>query len=302
VSRVPQDPVLAGILEARPLPGISRAKVYILTRDRKHWFVRKAARLPTDSARLRTQAEKQARFAGVAAGLLRTPAILADGEIEGRYYFDMEFVRGLDGATYLRRAPFADVIRFSDRLGEYLGWAAGQTALTGAGSLPGFEALFAKLCEIQRQTRMLDERVLARLLVALDRMRTEGPQTPSLCHGDLTLENMVLGEDGIIWVIDLLNPPFEHWWHDVAKLHQDLSGGWFLRHQPEVARSVTEYVSGRVIARAVELSPAYRRLHATLVACNFARILPYVATDDERGFVTERIDHFVAQIGHESTS
>jgi predicted ATPase len=105
----------------------------------------------------------------------------------------------------------------------------------------------------------------------------------------------VVGEDGALWVVDLLDPPFEHWWHDVSKLHQDLSGGWFLRRQAPVALSVTQYVSGRLLERAVALSPAYARLHPTLVASNFVRILPYVTTDEERRFLVDRIKHFTAQ-------
>ena len=165
--------------------------------------------------------------------------------------------------------PFAQVTRFADHLCQYLELAAACPAIGPAGAQSSFEALYARVCEVQRRTAALDHAVVARLLMALDGVRSRGPASVSLCHGDLTLENMVVGEDGTICVIDLLDPPFEHWWNDVAKLHQDLAGGWFLRHQPPVAWSVTQHVSGRLLDRAVALSPAYGDLHATLVACNF---------------------------------
>lgn len=290
-----KDPVLQGVLEARVVPGISGAQVFILTRDRRHWFVRKAARDPAGSARLRAQARKQAAFSDSIAGVLQTPRILDEGEEAGRFYFDMELVRGPDGASYLRSAPLAEVTRFADRLCQYMALAATRPAIGPARTQSSFEALYVRVCEAQRKTAALEPAVLARLLMALDGLRTQGPASASLCHGDLTLENLVVGEDGMIWVIDLLDPPFEHWWNDVAKLHQDLAGGWFLRHQRPVASSVTQYVSGRLLDQAAALTPAYTNLHATLVACNFVRILPYVSSDEQRRFLIDRIQHFVAQ-------
>ena len=33
--------------------------------------------------------------------VVSTPRILDEGEIDGRYFYDMEFVRGPDGTSYL---------------------------------------------------------------------------------------------------------------------------------------------------------------------------------------------------------
>jgi len=290
-----EDVLPADIVEARVVPTISQAQVFILTKDRQRWFVRKVARNPGASGRLRAQACKQAAFAACIGDIIKTPRIVDEGEVDGRYYFDMDFVRGPDGASFLRSAPFTEVARFADRLCEYLELAARSAAIGPATKTTSFEALFARICQIQQRTGALSDHVAARLLLALDRLRTDGPAVPSLCHGDLTLENIIV-DDGTIWVVDLLDPPFEHWWNDVAKLHQDLSGGWFLRRKPAVAFSVTQYVSARLLDCAVARSPAYAALHAVLVACNFVRILPYVETAEERQFVLDRIAHFVAEL------
>jgi hypothetical protein len=267
----------------------------LITKDSRQWFVRKAAKTPAASQRLRGQARKQAAFAREMDGVICTPRILDEGEIDGRYYFDMEFVRGPDGTSYLLRASYEEVARFADRLCEYLQAAAARPPLAAPGQGGLFEALYSKICEIQRATGLLSPENLARLFLALDQVRQLGDVPLTLCHGDLTLQNMVIGADGAIWVVDLLDSPFEHYWQDVAKLHQDLSGGWYLLEQPPVAKCVLDFVSRRLLDAATRLHEAYPRVHALLVASTFARILPYTRTPEETAFVSDRVTYFARQ-------
>ena len=76
--------------------------VYLLTLDGEHWFVRKAAAVTDHSVRLKAQAAKQIRFTEETLGTMRTPPVIGEGEVDGRYFFDMAYVRGVDGATFLR--------------------------------------------------------------------------------------------------------------------------------------------------------------------------------------------------------
>jgi aminoglycoside phosphotransferase (APT) family kinase protein len=287
------DAVLQDAVEVRQLSGLSGAQVFLLTKDGRHWVVRKAARDAAASPRLRAQARKQQAFAAAMGDQVRTPNILDEGEVDGRFYFDMEFVRGPDGASYLRRASYGDVAQFATRLCEYLQAAAERDPLpggNGCGSL--FEAIYTKLCDVQRSTGLISPDNLTQLFLALDRVQGLGPLATTLCHGDLTLQNMVIGGDGAIWVVDLLDSPFEHYWQDVAKLHQDLSGGWFLLDQPPVAQCVLDFISGRLLEAVSRLNPGYPQVHELLVASTFVRILPYARTPEEKQFVTQRIDYF----------
>jgi len=284
--------VLRDAAEVRQLSGLSGAEVFLMTKDGQHWFVRKAAREPAASDRLRGQARKQAAFDRELNGVICTPRILDEGEVEGRFFFDMEFVRGPDGTSYLRRATYAEVTDFAERMCEYLRIASSKPPLPGGRNVRLFDALYSKVCEVQQNTRLISAENLSHLFLALERVHRLGDLRATLCHGDLTLQNIVIGHDGKIWVVDLLDSPFEHYWQDVAKLHQDLSGGWFLLDQPPVAKCVLDFVGGRLMDAAAKLHDQYPGLHAMLVACTFVRILPYARTPAERGFVTERIDYF----------
>lgn len=295
MNRLLDDAMLADACEAHELAGLSGARVFILTKDGRHWLVRKSARDEAASARLAVQARKQRTFASAINGVVRTPRILDEGQRDGRFYYDMEFVHGLDGASFLRQATYGEVVTLADRLCEYLRVAADSPPLCPAGAASMFEALFAKICAVERTVGSIASENIARLLLALDPLRTIGPLPPTLCHGDMTLQNLVVDPTGVVWVVDLLDSPFEHYWMDVAKLHQDLSGGWFLREQPPVARCALEYVGRRLRHVAGELNPAYAQVHSLLVASTFVRILPYARTPEEMEFVNRRIDFFARQ-------
>lgn len=291
-----RDPLLADAADARALTGLSGARVVLMTRDGRRWFVRKAARDPAGSARLARQLAKQRAFVASLGGALgdavRVPEILGEGEHDGRFYFDMEFVRGVDGISYLRRASYPEIVAFADKLCRYLDEVAVRSSV-GAGAPTLFDALYGKLCDVHRKTAALPGETLAQLFLALEQLRTQAAATaPSLCHGDLTLENLVVDEHGVFWLLDLLDAPYEHWWQDVAKLHQDLDGGWYQLHQPAIGRGVLDYVSRRVLGAAVARDPIYAQIHRVLLACTFVRILPYARTPEERAFVTARVEHY----------
>lgn len=289
---MPDNPLGIEARVVRQLPGLSGAHVLLMTKDNRHWFVRKIASDPSGSARLARQIQKQLAFVRAMGAVVRAPVILDQGEIEGRAYFDMDFVRGADGATFLRRASKEEVVEFANTLSGYVEAVAACPAhQIGAASL--FDALFGKLCEVQRKTKTLDSDTLARLYTSLERVQAASSSiSATLCHGDLTLENLIVDDQRQLWVIDLLDAPYEHYWHDVAKLHQDLEGGWYMRGQPAISRYVLEYVSRRVMETAVRLEPMYAEVHGIMLACTFIRILPYVKDERERAFVMQRVGHF----------
>jgi aminoglycoside phosphotransferase len=286
---VTDDAVLAKARHHRVLSGLSEAIVYLLTEDGSNWFVRKVAIEPESSPRLRRQVAKQSAFAELATERVRTPAILGEGVVDDRYYFDMEFIQGTDGASFLRQAAIPDVHRFTELLCEHLELAA---SLETDERIDPFAVLAQRVDDAERRTGALGDDRLDRLHTMLESAREIGPVRATQCHGDLTLENMVIDRGGDIWLIDLLDSPIEHYWQDVAKLHQDLAGGWYLRRVGPISRSVLWYVSRAVLEGTIARHPDYRRVHDTLLACTFVRILPYATGESDRRLILERIDYF----------
>lgn len=287
------DPLLADAVAWRQLSGLSGAQIYLMTLDNRHWFVRKAASRPEGSPRLRRQLQKQQAWRRLGGEIIRTPKVLNEGELDGRFYFDMEVVRGMDGVTYLRSADYAGVERFSNKLCRFAEAAAELPPLQPSPSAHDlFGALYSRVCDVHRTTSLLSPEDLSAILLGLEHVRNLGDLPPTWCHGDLTLENLIVDSEGEFWALDLLDAPFEHYWFDIAKLHQDLEGGWYLRHGAPIARCVTDFVGRRLFATAVKLDPRYELLHAVLLTVTFVRILPYVREPQALEFVQRRIAHF----------
>ena len=53
------------------------------------------------------------------------------------------------------------------------------------------------------------------------------PESP--CHGDLTLENILLTAGKTVGLIDCDEAFVSSWWLDFGKLFQDIAGHWCLR-------------------------------------------------------------------------
>ena len=270
-----------------PLSGFSGAYVALLegsVSERKR--VRKAAVLPKDNARLQEQAILQGRVATALSGTAHVPAMLEEGFVEGCYWFDMEFVPGLDAVEYLSTATPARAQSFIKQVSAILRVQAG--AIDPHGPLIDLAAqVNGKLDEIDAKTKdaFKDLTVPLRQSLGQDQILLE----PNFAHGDLTLENILVDQHENLWLIDTIPSPFNHYWIDLAKLYQDLEGRWFLHRGRSLSIGLTRMISEHLMQEAIRLDPRYKAYHPTLLGLTFARILPYCKSAEDTAFVTSRI-------------
>jgi len=157
----------------------------------------------------------------------------------------------------------------------------------------------AKCEEIQEKVAQVDVhagRSVERLLETLLRMDIPDELAVTACHGDMTLENLVVTADNRIVFIDLLDTFFEHWLGDVAKLEQDLKAGWYMRKSPALPLGVVNYVRNRLLDLSGRLWVEAPRLLSLLVCVHLARILPYAKRAEDRAFVLGRLDFLLTQL------
>lgn len=285
------------------LSGFSGAKVLLIRDAQAFTFIRKISASPAGNARLHEQAVKQRLTAALLNGHAQTPRILDEGHDEnGLYYFDMEYIRGLDGISFLRTASLADIARFTARL---------------CGSLEKFAALEDRSLRFSPRKNALDKcasilatipiedfaarEPLSKLMEILDRADMPDELMVTACHGDLTLENIVVTEAGEIVFIDLLDSFLNHWLADVAKLDQDLKAGWYMRKSPPLPVGVTAFVRKALLAFSRRHMREAPNLVPLLLCVHLARILPYTRTPEDRQFVLARLDFLLAQSGFVKT-
>lgn len=280
------------------LSGFSGARVLLIREGDEPAFIRKISAVPAGNVRLQAQAVKQKLIAGLLDGCVTTPRILGDAHDEaGLYYFDMEYVRGQDGVTFLRTAGFPAVVRFADALSEAIERFA--TLKDQVLRVSPRESALAKCEEIHEKVAHIDVqagRSVERLLQAVLTADVPDDLAVTACHGDMTLENLVVTADNRIVFIDLLDTFFDHWLGDVAKLEQDLKAGWYMRKSPPLPLGVVHYVRKRLLDLSDRLSADASRLLALFVCIHLARILPYAKTVEDRAFVLGRLDFLLTQL------
>lgn len=285
-------PAFEGFGEVVPLAGFSGASIAILRRPGGTSFVRKAAKATETNSALRAQASRQSWLRNQLDGAAKVPAVLEESEIDGLYFFDMEFVPSRDANSFLVSASFFEIREFCERIQELMARLS-QLSLEGTARDPSLDPFKAKLTEISERTAGRFDGLLAPIREAIDQLPCFATNpVPTVCHGDLTFENILVNARRELWLIDAIPSPIDHYWMDWAKLFQDCEGRWHIHRAKKLSVGVTRWLRNRWFSYAVKLAPDYAARHYILLALTFARILPYAKNRADLDFVAERIRLF----------
>jgi hypothetical protein len=299
-------PALIGFSQVLPLSGFSGAQVALVRTSAGRRFVRKAARNASSSVVLRRQAKRQQWLQTALAGSANVPEVIAEGEIEGLYYFDMPFIEARDAVNFLSSAKFDELGEFAGRIEALIAALACAGPGPGVSRPPTKNVLLSKLDEIAARTGGRFADALAPLCAATEALAVfTDPENaaPTAVHGDLTFENILVGRGGQLWLIDSIESPFDHYWLDWSKLFQECEGRWHAHRGRTISISVTWWLRGRWMSAAARLAPDYPSRHYILLGLTFARILPYALSDRDSIYLSSRVSTFghaaLAAIGKE---
>lgn len=288
--------VAPGLEVVKRLTGHSGCSV-LLCRAGDAYFVRKYSASIAYNPRLHEQAAKQARL----SALVRTPKVIDQGVADGLVFFDMEYVSGHDFRTYAPLQNVASLSAFAHRTLEPLGTLAGTRA--GSVSAARFEAKVHSVCTALAASPFVGRHsaVLGRARSVLETADWSGiPRTD--CHGDLTLENMLVRDDGEIVLIDLLDGDLESVWLDAAKLLQDLDSGWSLRAflwKSELSSAdrlmlmLSRYLYEEIKVQVLEMFPELDSRLRQLRTLQAMRVLPYVHDEGTFWHVVNGLDRIL---------
>jgi Phosphotransferase enzyme family len=253
-------------------------------------LVRKTAGAPSANARLQAQAEKQRRLFMLG---LPFPRVLAERiDAEGCAQFDMQYLPGRSLADAISQAAIFDpatVVKSVERMMWLFTPAAGPALAP--------ELFHGKIRTISAAAGEDVRRAAARLS-ACDWSGI--PQSP--CHGDLTLENMLITTARTIAFIDCDDPWASSYWLDFGKLFQDIEGHWCLRRLYAPTIPQTQRVNA--IQKMEPLGRAFRALAGRteaalttrlpqLAALGLLRAIPYAKDQDTVAFICRRIKHIL---------
>lgn len=274
------------------LKGHSGARV-VLHSNGAHSFVRKTAHDRSSNERLSAQMEKQRQLG---ASGVPFPRVLASGTDEtGCAYFDMAYVPGLTVAQAVLEATVFDADALVSAV-ERMFWLFRACR----GNHIEDDRFRRKISDVARSHRAapncssLVEQV-GRCADILLRLDWNGiPSSPS--HGDLTLENVMLGAERSVVFIDCDEAWVSSYWLDLGKLFQDLYGHWCLRNSSEQTGAQRANATGKLahlagifesVAR--KDNPALAARLRQLAALNLFRALPYATDAQVESFICTRI-------------
>ena len=262
-------------------------------------IIRKTSGTPFSNARLQQQAEKQDRF--LAAGF-PTPSIRARGLSEGHFFFEMDYIPAISIAAQCATGiptSTKSLVDFLERWITYM--REGTNSFIEGGKIHSKIDAVVEAC---RRNPILNHAMPAIVLLGSSLSRSEWPAIPEgSCHGDMTLENILIDTSNRLWLIDFDAPDLSSYWFDLAKMYQDLQGHWCLRYMSSQSRSPSRLNAIMAIRRlrsAVDelvapLVPGLLETLAPLVALCLMRALPYCQEIGTALFILDRAHAIITE-------
>ncbi len=249
--------------------------------------VRKTSKAASYNQRLFRQCLKQMRYTNA---VFRTPQVRGWDYESGLFAFEMDYVRGVPSHEYLRMLELTRVREMADLLVNCL--VPEPLKLCSPDG-----AVLEKIVSLERQITPKTPSVEA----AFSRLHRFdwSVWSPSECHGDLTLENVIFSQ-GRFYLIDFLDSFADSWLIDVAKLFQDLETYWSYRHEPlDHNARLRCHVLKRMISRrilAMDNGVALLMTVYHLLLLNLLRIIPYAAGEQTHFILDRALAKVVARI------
>lgn len=265
----------------RKLSGYSGCGVYMCCDDLGRKFVRKVSSNQDYNERLECQCEKQIAFQS--DGSFRSPKIYRKGFYDGLFYFDMEFVQGNTLAESFAELDLMTVKKVLERL---------LKSNVSNKSLPS-----------EQQTRLEEKILNLKAVVPLSNEDFDIWEIVesinknflfhSWCHGDLTLENIIISPKKGIYLFDFLDSFIDSWLIDVAKLLQDLEVGWSYRRVEECrnAKLKRKILVEQVDDWLIKFDPSKNTIRNVykLLLLNLLRIFPYETNEEDVVFLNRAL-------------
>lgn len=184
-------------MDAINLGGHSGCRVQLIESNGEN-YVRKISSNAEYNERLKKQCKKQADFVSRA---IHTPEVYASGyDADGMFYFDMEYVRGITLAEYMKTIEIGKIAALIDVI------VCGLIDMSEGGlklDRSNTKTFERKVDNLAKKLSNRGNPTVNRAMVMLSNHDWRRFCVSS-CHGDLTMENIIVKNDEI-YLIDFLD-------------------------------------------------------------------------------------------------
>lgn len=252
----------------KDLGGHSGCKI-LLCQDNDKYFVRKISSSVEYNHRLESQCIKQKNFKTTT---VKVPKILNSGYESELFYFDMEYVQGITLAKYISKIDVSKISSIADLLVSNIDF--NENVLSDDADYSN------KIKELIDKTSHLNNKYINSALNYLTEY-SWNDFSKSFCHGDLTLENIIV-KNGELYYIDFLDSFANSWILDIGKLLQDADCFWSYRNDEkfDVNTKLRLIILKEILLEKLEhINKKYVKDAYAALLLNLIRIYPYAHDD-----------------------
>lgn len=273
-------------MQSTDLGGHSGCRILLCEADENHIFVRKISSSIEYNKRLMIQVEKQKNYI---CESIRTPKVYGTGYTEdGLFYFDMEFIQGITLAEYIKSVEIGKVRNIVNCIVKnVVDIKENDNSVNESVFLNKIESLEKELLCHNNET------INAALYILKKHSWKKFIQ--SNCHGDLTLENIIV-KDNQLYLIDFLDSFYDCWIMDMSTLMQDVQTLWSYRREEEInVNTVLRLIVFRDIlldeVKAVVGDDIIEVYYALLL--KLIRIYPYTKDELTYNFLNDKTESII---------
>ena len=269
------------------LGGHSGCQIILVENNDGFVFVRKISKDVAYNQRLKKQCDKQAAFAS--KGDIKAPTVYNSGINEdGLFFFDMEYIQGITLAEKIKSYEIGKIRGVVEILVKNL--IPAERKIVTPEEAERIRSIFStKIGELNNKLAKYDNDVVNQALILL-KSYDWTKFTPSQCHGDLTLENIIVKNDSL-YFIDFLDSFYDSWLLDIGTLLQDVQVLWSYRFSKDVSMNT---VLRLIVFRDILLDEIEKLNSSYIIDVYYAllqkliRIFPYVKDEITYDFLTKK--------------
>ncbi len=262
-----------------------------LYKDGDKFFVRKTAWRESYNSRLKLQLEKQRSFQ---AKHLFAPEIYWQWYLGEVFYFDMQYLNCKTLASYMQSITIKEITHLVEL-------ALNTLDIQWAKYLSNTNEIFQEKIKSLRNNLETITPIENQALLLLENFNFSGVPY-SLCHWDLTLENILITSDKKIYLIDFLDSFFDSWMIDVAKLLQDIELCWSYRYEKMSTNlSLRLTVAKEALLESIlELENGETKIKYIyhILLLNVLRIVPYTKDSITKEFLQNALKYLIDILTH----
>lgn len=275
------------------LKGFSGCELEIIDVD-EHKCVRKRSSSIDYNHRMLEQKRKQS---DVHIGDLNNCRVIDEGNENGLYYFDMEYINGMTLADYMESIELSDIDQMVFKLtNHYSMYTERDDKASGffCRKVSDVKNAIYNNSIVKRDNDTIQE--------AINELEHYSWKyvVNSPCHGDMTMENILIDKDGC-YLIDFLDSFYDTWQIDAAKLLQDAECYWSYRYKPMTMNLKVRLLIFRdlCIEKIMKMQSGKDFLDSVyhILLLNILRIFPYVKNERDYLFLVGTLSNINKKMG-----